>query len=202
MKTVVAVVVVLVGAIALLVAQRKSEAAASSGPEFTQDDKLMLPANYREWVYLSSGLGMTYGPVAEANRDRPPMFDNVFVNPDAYRSFMKTGTWPEKTMFVLEIRASANKGSINNGGHYQGGMIAAEAEVKDTARLGGWGFFAFGTATSGKQLPKTAACYSCHSQKGAVDNTFVQFYPTLLPVAKEKGTLTPGYISAAANEAH
>jgi hypothetical protein len=202
MKTIVAVVVVLVGAIALLVAQRKSEAAASSGPEFTEDNRLLLPANYREWVFLSSGLGMTYGPVGDANRDRPPMFDNVFVNPDAYRSFMKTGTWPEKTMFVLEIRASASKGSINNGGHYQSGTIAAEAEVKDTARLGGWAFFAFGTGTSGKQIPKTAACYTCHSQKGAVDNTFVQFYPTLLPVAKEKGTLTPGYAAAAANEGH
>ena len=201
MKTII-VAVLVVGAIAFLMAQRKSEPAASSGPEFTQDDKLLLPANYREWVFLSSGLGMTYGPVAEVNRDRPPMFDNVFANPDAYRSFMKTGTWPEKTMFVLEIRASASKGSINNGGHYESGMIAAEAEVKDTARLGGWAFFAFGTGTSGKQIPKTAACYSCHSQKGAVDNTFVQFYPTLLPVAKEKGTLSPGYISAAANEAH
>ena len=200
MKTIIAVMVLAVGSFALLTAQRRSEPAAISGPEYTKDEKLLRPVNYREWVFLSSGLGMNYGPVAEANRDRPPMFDNVFVNPDAYRSFMKTGTWPEKTMFVLEIRASANKGSINNGGHYQGGMIAAEAEVKDTARLGGWGFFAFGTATSGKQLPKTAACYTCHSQKGAVDNTFVQFYPTLLPVAKEKGTLTPGYVAAAGDE--
>jgi len=71
-----------------------------------------------------------------------------------------------------------------------------EAEVKDTARLGGWAFFAIGTGTSGKQIPKTAGCYTCHAQKGAVDNTFVQFYPTLLAVAKEKGTLNPAYLSA------
>ena len=201
MKIIVAVALA-IGAIALLWAQRKTEPAASSGPEFTKDDKLLLPANYREWVFLSSGLGMNYGPVAEANRDRPPMFDNVFVNPDAYRSFMKTGTWPEKTMFILEVRASASKGSINNGGHYQGSAIAVEAEVKDTARLGGWAFFAIGTGTEGKQIPKTAGCYTCHSQKGAVDNTFVQFYPTLLPVAKEKGTLNPSYVAAAATESH
>src|SRR5258706_8178867 len=153
MKTII-VAVLVVGAIAFLMAQRKSEPAASSGPEFTEDDKLLLPANYREWVFLSSGLGMTYGPVGEANRDRPPMFDNVFVNPDAYRSFMKTGTWPEKTMFVLEVRASASKGSINNGRHYQSGMIAAEAEVKDTARLGGWASFDFATRYAGTHIPK------------------------------------------------
>src|SRR5437016_11425883 len=115
MKTII-VAVLVVGAIAFLMAQRKSEPGVSSGPEFTKDDRLLLPANYREWVYLSSGLGMTYGPVGEANRDRPPMFDNVFVNPHAYRSFMTAGTWPEKTMFVLEIRASASKVPINNGG--------------------------------------------------------------------------------------
>jgi hypothetical protein len=201
MKTIIAVALA-AGAIALLWAQKKSEPAASSGPEFTPDNKLLRPADYREWVFLSSGLGMNYGPVAEANRDRPPLFDNVFVNPDAYRSFMKTGTWPEKTMFVLEVRASASKGSINNGGHYQSNVMGIEAEVKDTARLGGWGFFAIGEAPSGKQIPKTARCYTCHSEKGAVDNTFVQFYPTLLSVAKEKGTLSPGYVTAAAAESH
>jgi hypothetical protein len=94
-------------------------------------------------------------------------------------------------MFILEVRESVGKGSINQGGHYQGDVRAIEAEVKDTARLGGWAFFAIGTANAGKQIPKTAGCYTCHSQKGAVDNTFVQFYPTLLAVAKEKGTLNP-----------
>src|SRR5260370_13720163 len=181
MKTKIALVLA-VGSFALLTAQRRSEPAVISGPEYTKDEKLLRPANYREWVCLSSGLGMNYGPVAEVNRDRPPMFDNVFVNPDAYRWFMKTGTWPEKTMFVLEVRASASKGSINNGGHYQSDVVGIEAEVKDTARLGGWGFFAIGDGPSGKQIPKTARCYSCHSQKATVHNTIAQFYPTLLPV--------------------
>jgi hypothetical protein len=27
-----------------------------------------------------------------------------------------------------------------------------------------------------------------------VDTTFVQFYPTLLPIARAKGTLTPAYL--------
>jgi hypothetical protein len=33
-------------------------------PQFTSDGQLVLPKDYREWVYLSSGLGMTYGPAA------------------------------------------------------------------------------------------------------------------------------------------
>ncbi len=36
-------------------------------------------------------------------------------------------------------------------------------------------------------------CYSCHEQHGAVDTTFVQFYPTLLKLAEQKGTLSEAY---------
>jgi hypothetical protein len=43
-------------------------------------------------------------------------------------------------------------------------------------------------------VPTEAACYSCHSQHAAVDTTFVQFYPTLLPIASSKGTLSPSYL--------
>jgi|SRR6516164_2076430 hypothetical protein len=62
-----------------LVAQTTS----SDAPQFTQDGQLVLPKDYREWVYLSSGLGMTYGPTAQADQGNP-MFDNVFVNRTGY----------------------------------------------------------------------------------------------------------------------
>ena len=151
-----------------------------------------------------SGLGMTYGPVAEANRDMGPMFDNVFVTPAAYHSFLETGKWPEKTMFVLEVRGAVEKGSINNGGHYQGEIHGVEVEVKDTSRFpgNGWAFFGFGQSKQAKMIPASGSCYTCHPTKGAVDNTFVQFYPTLLPIAKQKGTLNPAYVAASAAEGH
>ena len=78
----------------------------------------MKPADFREWVFLSSGLGMTYNPPAAAGAapGRPPSFTNVYVNPSSYRRFVQTGAWPDQTMFVLEIRASASEGSINLGG--------------------------------------------------------------------------------------
>ena len=160
-------------------------------PQFTADNRLQLPKDYREWVYLSSGLGMTYGTPEAARQQN---FDNVFVTPAAYREFLKTGTWPDKTMFILEVRRSESNGSINKGGHFQQGVVAIEAEVKDRARFpdGGWGFFDLSRSESAAVLPKTQACYSCHGQNGAVDNTFVQFYPTLLEIARAKGTLKPG----------
>ena len=177
--------------VAGLMAQQTAETAGSAGPQFTADNQLVTPTDYREWIFLSSGLGMTYGPIGETSRDANPMFDTVFVTPAAYRSFMKTGKWPEKTMFVLEVRASQSHGSINNGGHYQTDRMGFEAEVKDSSRFpgNGWAFFALGDSKTAKMIPRTATCYTCHPANGAVDNTFVQFYPTLLPVAKAKGTL-------------
>ena len=159
-------------------------------PRYTTDGQLNLPSDYREWVFLSSGLGMTYQSTHE--RD-DPAFTNVFVNPSAYRSFLATGKWPDKTMLLLEVRSSAKKRSINQGGSYQSGVLAIESEVKDTAKFpgNGWAFFAFGKSNTGKLLARTQDCYACHLQHGAVDNTFVQFYPVLLDIAKEKGTFKP-----------
>lgn len=161
-------------------------------PSFTDDGKLRFPENYRDWVWLSSGLGMTYGPLAQGRGSDNPSFDNVFVSPEAYRQFLQTGKWPDKTMLVLEVRASATEGSINKAGRFQRNVLGVEVEVKDEKRFtGSWAFFPFGQPGAGKTsqaLPGTAECYSCHSQNGAVDNTFVQFYPTLAPVAQSKGT--------------
>jgi hypothetical protein len=43
-------------------------------------------------------------------------------------------------------------------------------------------------------------CYGCHKAHAAVDSTFVQFYPTLLPLAKARGTLAASYLQEMAQE--
>ncbi|MGP0072482.1 MAG: cytochrome P460 family protein [Bryobacteraceae bacterium] len=167
-------------------------ACATAQPRYAADGKLILPGDYREWFFLSSGLGMTYQPSAG---QKDSAFTNVFVNPSAYRSFIATGTWPDKTMLLLEVRASSSKGSINKGGSYQSDLMGIEGEVKDSAKFSGtgWAFFAFGKSSMGKLLPRSEDCYACHREHGAVDNTFVQFYPALLDIAKQKGTLKTQY---------
>ena len=50
-----------------------------------------------------------------------------------------------------------------------------------------------------KMIPVSQNCYSCHSDHGAVDTTFVQFYPTLLPIAKQKRTLEAAHWKEAVN---
>jgi hypothetical protein len=165
----------------------------NDGPQFAPDGQLTLPKDYRQWIFLSSGLGMTYGPAAAANPANP-RFDNVFVNPSSYRAFLETGRWPDKTMFILEIRSAAGRGSINNAGHYQNELLAIEAEVKDEKRFPQkWAYFGFGDKQAANALSGDSTCNSCHGQNAAVENTFVQFYPTLLEVAKTKRTLNAGF---------
>ncbi len=168
---------------------RSSDQRSSDGPSYNSSGRMLRPDNYREWIYLSSGLGMSYSPQA-GMRDNPP-FDNVFVTPAAYRVYMQSGTWPDKTAFVLEVRGSQSKGSINQDGHFQGALMGLDIHVKDERRFPGkWAFFNFNPSDeAASMIPTHADCYSCHEQHGAVDTTFVQFYPTLLDIAKQKRTL-------------
>src|ERR1700685_61995 len=164
-------------------------------PTYTADGRLMFPANYREWVYLTSGVDMSYSPNGMAMDHS--MFDNVFVNPDAFKSFLQTGTCPDKTMLVLEVRMAGSKASINKSGHYQTSeVMGREVHVKDESRFAGkWAFFGFEGAAPAKQVPKEAPCSSCHEQHAAVDTTFVQFYPMLIEIAKQKNTLSANYLT-------
>jgi hypothetical protein len=175
-------------------AQTNENTSSTQTPTYTSDGRLLFPANYREWVYLTSGVDMSYSPNG-MGMDHS-MFDNVFVNPDAYKAFLQTGTWPDKTMLVLEARTAGTKASINKSGHYQtSGVMGREVHVKDESRFPGkWAFFGFDEDGPAKQVPKEAACYSCHEQHAAVDTTFVQFYPTLIELAKKKGTLSANYL--------
>ena len=185
--------------VALVISSARTKpvrAAGEGAPAYAANGDLLPPTNYREWVFLTSGIDMSYSPKAMDMQDQST-FDNVFVNPAAYRSFLATGTWPDKTVIVLEGRGAHSKGSINQRGHFQGtDLMDLEVHVKDEVRFPGkWAFFAFDTSDkNGSLIPEEAPCYTCHAAHAAVDTTFVQFYPTLLPIARQKGTLSAAYL--------
>jgi hypothetical protein len=193
MLTTAKAVMLLSTALCSLPALGQKATALRSPLEYTSDAQLKLPEDYREWIYLTSGFDMSYNPASQMAGHH--MFDNVFVNPEAYKAFVKTGTWPDQTMLVLEVRNAEGRGSINQKGNYQGAPMGLEVHVKDEARFPGkWAFFGFNGSKTGKMVPLSADCYSCHAAHGAVDTTFVQFYPTLLPIATNKGMLDPAYL--------
>jgi hypothetical protein len=163
-------------------------ASDEQGPKPQYDDKgrLARPADYREWIFLSAGYGMNYSPEPGGHE----LFTNVFVQRWAYQAFLSSGRWPEQSMFVIDERDAASKGSINQKGHYQTDLMGLAVEVKDSARfLDKWAYFVFSAEdTKAEAMPKGNPCWSCHDAHAAVEHTFVQFYPTLKPVAKKFGS--------------
>jgi len=156
------------------------------GPQYDEKGRLLRPADYREWMFLSAGYGMNYSPGPDSHE----MFTNVFVQRWAYDEFLKSGKWPEQSMFVIDERDAASRSSINQKGHYQTDLMGLAVEVKDSARFPEkWAYFVF--SAEGKMaeaMPKGNPCWACHDAHAAVEHTFVQFYPTLKPVAKQFGT--------------
>src|SRR5260370_40650743 len=186
-------------AIALLAGGRLLRASHSqppentnSGPQYTSDGKLVRPQGYHRWVYVSSGFGMSYNPDVGGNGQ--PAFTKIFVTPSSYDYFLVNGKWPDKTVFVLEEYRSTSHGSINQLGSYQEAFLGLDIEVKDESRFAErWPYFGFDTTqpSSGAITPAKKGCSICHVQNAAVEHSFVQFYPELLKVAKEKGTIKP-----------
>jgi hypothetical protein len=196
-KTAVALTLLYIAALAAsLIAQQQ----AGDGPQFVNGNELVRPADYRSWPCVGSSLGLSY--MQGANQAAPP-FTSVFVNPSSYRAFLQTGQWPDHTILVLEVRRSATAASPLTAGQYPTELAGLEAHVKDSRLPGGWAFFSWGPVRSMKDsagpIPQDASiqgegtCIDCHVKHGAVERTFVQFYPQLMEVARAKGTVKSGF---------
>ena len=155
-------------------------------PQYDAKGSLVRPSDYRDWEFLSAGYGMNYSPAPGGHE----MFTNVFVQRWAYEEFLKSGKWPEQSMFVIDVRNAESESSINKTGHFQTDLMALEVEVKDSRRNPDkWAYYSFQpNARTTEAMPKGNDCWSCHEQHATVEHTFVQFYPTLKPVATTFGT--------------
>jgi Cytochrome P460 len=169
---------------ALLHAVASDDPSRDPLPRFS-GDRLVRPEGYREWIYVSTGLGMNYTP----DPNMADQFTNVFVPQWAYHQFLISGKWPNKTWFVLEDRGQQSKGSINKGGHFQTDLLGLGVEVKDETRFADkWAYFNFGNDDNTATANPEQACWQCHEKNAAVEHSFVQFYPTLKPIAQKFGT--------------
>ncbi len=149
-------------------------------PRFTEANELLLPEGYREWVFVGSSLGMSYndGSTAPAKQK----YHHVYLQPDAYRQYRESGTFPEGTTLVMEVYSAGSKESINRQGSFSDEFLAVEVAVKDSKRWEeGWAYFDFGgpkPRVRSTAFPKER-CWACHDEHAAQDNVFTQFYSVL-----------------------
>jgi cytochrome P460 len=150
---------------------------------YTADGGVPLP-QYDKWVFMGAG-------AFDAQETSPaPRFSNVFVDPAAYDMFVRTGRWPDRTIIVSEKRAGVTTQPLTKGAGWgqTGAPLGFEFEIKDQAR-GGWRYYSAARGERvGKLIPNQSDCTTCHAEHGAVDNTFVQFYPKLSDLLTRRGT--------------
>ena len=159
-------------------------------PEYTPSGELVLPKDYRTWVYVGSPLtpnALNKGKAAF------PEYHNVYIEPGSYAIYKKTGVFPEGTMFYKELQLTLTPEENPDGsrtepsgrGFFPGALAGAEVSVKDSKRFaasGGWGYFEFGH--SEPKLASTAVrangeCAYCHINSAKRDLVWTQFYRIL-----------------------
>ena len=153
-------------------------------PKYERDGALLLPKDWRQWVFAGSSLGLSYSENAAPG---PELFHEVLMEPTAYRHFAETGKFREGTMFVLVLHGIGENVLPARRGRFAADLRAVEMAVKDTAhRPEGWAYYNFGGRNgirpTAPAMPKES-CYNCHIQHAKRDNVFMQFYPLLESVA-------------------
>ena len=157
---------------------------------FNPQDELVLPEGFREWIFIGAPLtphGLNNGKAGF------PEYHHVYVNPDAFAVYQRTGEFPDGTVIAKEL-VLLQKGDYKDGskdapsgrGYFAGEVQGMDVMVKDSKRFkgtNGWGFFNFGHHAPPYQKAAQAApaanCASCHSANAGKDMVFKTFYPVL-----------------------
>ena len=151
---------------------------------FNDIGELIQPTGYREWIYVGT-------PVTpnELNNGKAafPEFHNVYIHPDHYKKWIKTGAFPDGTILMKELVSVGSKQAVSGNGYFMGEFIGLEATIKDSKRFksepGYWAYFSF--TQEGKKPRKTAKampadkCNFCHQGFAKDDWVFTQYYPVL-----------------------
>jgi len=150
-----------------------------AAPAYDAAGALLRPQGYQRWIFVGASLGLSYsdGP----HEGGPGEFHHVYLRPESYDAFRRTGRFPDKTMLVLELHEAAQKVAPSRHGLFEGRRLALEAAVKDVERFpDGWAYFTFGDGSQPTATPfPRSRCFDCHREHAASDNVFVQFYPVL-----------------------
>ena len=170
---------------------------ATQLPQFTDNGSLREPDDWETWVMVGASTGLSYAApgAAPAAGAAPGLFHNVYLQPWAYREFIRSGVFPEGSMFVLSFFEASQKASPARAGFYEGDRVPGiEIHLKQKGTdKSGWAFYGFAdTASVGAKLPPTASCYSCHATEAAHDNVFTQFYPSIRERLAQVAATPPG----------
>ena len=180
-------------AFVLLLALSAPVVHAASPARFDADGKLELPENWREWVFIGSPTSPNSMNNGEAYL---PGFKYVYIDPESFAHWKKTGSFRTGTMIVQERLDVLEAEYMNNHALIPGRYLGLMAMVKDAERYPKtiWGFFSFGSPPYGDKVHEIGSmeevgCAGCHYYADQ-DWVFTRFYP-VLQAAKPKTVAYP-----------
>ena len=95
-------------------------------PGYTSDGKLIRPEGYREWVYVGTPLTPNDLNLPEASF---PEFHNVYIHPDDFEHYSKTGEFPDGTVIIKELVSVGSKQAVSGIGYFMGEFVGLEATI-------------------------------------------------------------------------
>jgi Cytochrome P460 len=164
-------------------------------PQYDGNGDLKRPADFQSWIFVGANIGLQYrrDTAEKAQREQDTGkrttsgdFHNIYIRPEAYEEYRKTGKFPDMTMLVMDVYQTKERDEKNIvlNGLFPGKQRAIEVAVKNSKRPDGlktdWAYYVFDPPTTPTAKAfRDSACYDCHLKHASVDNVWVQFYPVL-----------------------
>lgn len=127
---------------------------------FNEKGEAALPKGYRSWAHAYTSWEAVTTTILDGTVTKTPEFHSVYVEPNTYRTFMKTGKWPEGSLMVKEFSTTSIDPKTCGGppAHvcnvassnviFPQGTTGIGVMLKDSKRFpkepGGWAYFSFG----------------------------------------------------------
>jgi hypothetical protein len=149
--------------------------AASLGALFAQaptKPAIAFPTTFRKWTHVKTEV--IFGK-ENKNFDKFGGLHNVYVNDTGWTSLVKGKTYPDGSMFALEVfDISTPQGAIEARGGRKF-LWVMKKNAKLYPNTGGWGFEVFQGYEQKGSLKDMKQCYSCHESQKKRDNIFSDF---------------------------
>jgi len=137
-------------------------------------DDLKRPTGYRHWFHVNTMVVDKASPLFAVLGG----MHNVHVNSVGEAALKKGGSYPNGTMFVIDLHDF----SLDDGTYVEGalkGLALMEKDSKKYASTGGWGFqfWAGGDPKKPAVTDATKQCFECHQPKKDQDYVYSTYIP-------------------------
>ena len=157
--------------------QDRSDEMTSFSPWVDAKGDISLPEGFRkDWAHLGSW------SLADG-------FHDVYTETEHIEGYLKTGTFPDGTVLVKEVRGVESGARTTGQAQWAGDIVQWFVMVKDSQNRfpdnplwgDGWGWALFKPDQPQGQLAMSyrADCMACHIPAAQTDRVYVEAYPTL-----------------------